>query len=65
MGTAIIAHRPQNDRFVRFCDFCGASADEVELLIASPNGNHICDICVGVCVDVVSKDRAKAKEPRP
>jgi hypothetical protein len=59
MGTAIIASLPIDARFVRFCDFCGASETEAEFLISSPNGNHICDRCVSVCVEVIEDRKAK------
>lgn len=36
-----------------FCEFCGKSQNEVQKLIASPGKVHICDECVGVCVDIL------------
>ena len=62
MGTAIIANLPIETRFVRFCDFCGASEKEAAILISSPNGNHICDMCVDVCVDVIAHRAANAEK---
>ena len=61
MSITIIPTRETN-KFVRYCDFCAASEGEAKLLIASPNGNHICDECSDVCVEVVASER---KEPRP
>ena len=57
MTIAIHAHQPKENRFVMFCDYCGASKDEAFILISSPNGNHICDQCVDVCVAVVKQKR--------
>ena len=42
------------------CDFCGASEDDARLLIAAPSHMlHICDVCVGVCADMVAKEGGK------
>lgn len=60
MGTAIVESLPIDARFVRFCDFCGASKKEVAILISSPNRKHICDICIAVCVEVIADREAKA-----
>jgi len=48
-------------KFIMICDFCGAKDGEVNLLIASPNGTHICDECVAICVGVVA-DNARENE---
>lgn len=57
MSTAIMEHNPQNNRFVLHCDFCGALSHEVKILISSPNGSHICDECVAVCVEALEERR--------
>ena len=57
MGTAIIRHKPEQNKFVQFCDFCGADEKEAKLLIESPNGHHICDSCVNICSEVVDEKR--------
>lgn len=65
MGTAIIGNMPIQSRFVQFCDFCGASEKEAKILIASPNGNHICNECVSECVGVlqeIADERATVKK---
>ena len=36
------------------CSFCGKSSDEVHNLVSGP-GVCICDVCVRLCVDIVSK----------
>lgn len=38
------------------CSFCGSSQDEVEKLIAGPDGIFICDECVRVCADILSDE---------
>jgi ATP-dependent Clp protease ATP-binding subunit ClpX len=38
------------------CSFCGKRKAEVERLIAGP-GVYICNECVGLCNDVIEKER--------
>lgn len=38
------------------CSFCGAPAREVEKLVAGADC-YICNSCVGICVDVLAKER--------
>ncbi len=46
------------------CSFCGASRMAVGALLAGPNGIHICDACVRLCVDVIDEqDRATSNDP--
>ncbi|MBN8249006.1 MAG: ATP-dependent Clp protease ATP-binding subunit ClpX [Verrucomicrobia bacterium] len=40
---------------ITMCSFCGKSRSEVKKLIAGP-GVYICDACVGVCQNVLSKE---------
>jgi len=35
------------------CDFCSESQDDVELLIAGPNGIAICNRCTGKCNEII------------
>jgi len=43
------------------CSFCGKSQDEVDRLIAGPNGVFICDECVGLCGEIIVEERAQKK----
>jgi excisionase family DNA binding protein len=40
----------------RRCSFCGKEHLQVQRLIAGPNGAHICDGCVGLCNDILSRE---------
>lgn len=40
----------------RRCSFCGKEQVQVGRLIAGPNGAHICDGCVAVCNDILSRE---------
>jgi excisionase family DNA binding protein len=40
----------------RRCSFCGKEQLQVQRLIAGPNGAHICDGCVGLCNDILSRE---------
>ncbi len=42
------------------CSFCGRSAQEVNRLIAGPEGVHICDECVRLCQEILSEENLKA-----
>jgi hypothetical protein len=46
-----------------YCSFCRKSQHEVKKLIAGP-AVHICDDCVGLCVQVI-KDTADADPSKP
>lgn len=37
------------------CDFCFKTEDEVETLIAGPRSIAICNECVDLCVEVLTK----------
>lgn len=45
-----------------YCDFCGMTEHEVELLISGPFGAHICSVCAPICIDVIKERRAEAAE---
>ena len=38
---------------VQICSFCSRRAEEVNKLIAGPDGVFICDDCVGLCVEIL------------
>ncbi len=40
---------------ITMCSFCGKSRSEVRKLVAGP-GVYICDACIGVCQNVLSKE---------
>jgi ATP-dependent Clp protease ATP-binding subunit ClpX len=42
------------------CSFCGKRKDQVEKLIAGP-GVCICDECVGLCKDILEKERTPSR----
>lgn len=39
------------------CSFCGKSADEVNRLIAGPDGVFICDECVRLCTHILDQEQ--------
>ncbi|MBN1484148.1 MAG: ATP-dependent Clp protease ATP-binding subunit ClpX [Chloroflexia bacterium] len=41
------------------CSFCGKSQEEVDRLIAAPDGAAICDGCVDLCSEIVAQERAQ------
>ncbi|MDD5939511.1 MAG: ATP-dependent Clp protease ATP-binding subunit ClpX [Lachnospiraceae bacterium] len=49
----------------RRCSFCGRTENQVNKLIAGPNGVYICDECVGICGDIINdatdQDEASVK----
>lgn len=38
------------------CSFCGKSQDQVQKLIAGPNGLYICDECIEICADILDEE---------
>jgi hypothetical protein len=46
---------------VRFCSFCAKPSSDVEKLIAGP-GVFICNVCVGLCNDVLEAEGRKSAE---
>lgn len=49
------------DRIYARCNFCGATSDEVNQMIAG-TGVHICDKCVRECMKIISAEEDEEKE---
>ncbi len=45
-----------NNTKLRRCSFCGRSENEVNFLIPSPTGAHICDFCVEACAELIEEN---------
>ena len=39
-----------------FCDFCGASQHDRKSLIAAPNMAAICEECIALSLEIISKE---------
>lgn len=48
--------------FAMHCDFCAKPEVDALVLIASPNGAHICDECVDLCGEIVAEKRKEREE---
>ncbi|NLC75351.1 MAG: ATP-dependent Clp protease ATP-binding subunit ClpX, partial [Clostridiales bacterium] len=46
----------------RRCSFCGRTENQVQKLIAGPNGVYICDECVSVCNDIIDEEQDDGSE---
>ena len=46
----------------RRCSFCGRTENQVQKLIAGPNGVYICDECVSVCNDIIDEEQEDGSE---
>ena len=44
------------------CSFCGKSRDQVNRLIAGPDGTYICDGCVEICAGIVEEELYHTEE---
>ncbi len=44
------------------CSFCGKTQDQVQKLIAGPNGTYICDECIAICADIIEEDLIEEEE---
>ena len=42
-------------KYEQFCSFCGKEKAKTKKLIAGPDGIFICDECVALCNDMLSK----------
>ncbi len=38
------------------CSFCNKTEDQVQKLIAGPEGAYICDECVGICAEIMEEE---------
>lgn len=45
-----------------YCDFCAKSQHEVKNIVQGPRDIAICDECIALCVDVISKPQAQPQE---
>jgi hypothetical protein len=57
---------PQADAAKRLyrCSFCGKAQTEVKTLVAGP-GVFICDECVQLCRQIITKERKPARQKAP
>ncbi len=46
----------------QFCSFCHRPEDEVQRLIAGPDGINICDECVALCVEILEEENISLSE---
>ncbi len=44
------------------CSFCGKTQDQVQKIIAGPNGVFICDECVDLCSEIIEEELGPAEE---
>ena len=54
-----------DDNEQTICSFCGKIKPEVKHLLAGPNGIHICDECVELCLEIIRGDEEQAKLDSP
>ena len=47
------------------CSFCGKRQEQVQRLIAGPNGVYICDACVALCNEIVAEGGAESTHQSP
>ncbi len=45
------------------CSFCGKAQDQVQKLIAGPNGAYICNECIAICADIIEEDAEEEVAP--
>ncbi len=48
----------------QFCSFCNRPENEVQRLIAGPDGVNICDECVGLCVEILEEEDISLSEKK-
>ncbi len=47
------------------CSFCGKTQNQVQKIIAGPNGIFICDECVDLCSEIIEEELGFAGEDEP
>jgi ATP-dependent Clp protease ATP-binding subunit ClpX len=50
----------QHNKITESCDFCGKTNAEVENLITSEKGTHICNECIALCNDLILEEAPEA-----
>ncbi|MDF7636694.1 ATP-dependent Clp protease ATP-binding subunit ClpX [Leuconostocaceae bacterium ESL0958] len=45
-----------------YCSFCGKSADEVEKLVAGPDGLYICNECIALADQIIAEDNQQKQK---
>ena len=56
-----MAGRINQEERVR-CSFCGRSQEQVNRMIAGPNGAYICDECIGICNEILEEEMYDGEE---
>ena len=51
----------KNDGKIR-CSFCGKTQEQVNRLIAGPNGAYICDECIDICAEIIDEEAFEGNE---
>ena len=44
------------------CSFCGKTQEQVNRLIAGPNGAYICDECIDICAEIIEEEAFEGNE---
>ena len=52
----------KNDGKIR-CSFCGKTQEQVNRLIAGPNGAYICDECIDICAEIIDEEAFEGNAP--
>ena len=45
------------------CSFCGKNQDQVQRLLAGPNGVYICDECITLCYEIITETHTDSSTP--
>lgn len=48
----------------QYCSFCHRSQDEIQRLIAGPDGVNICDECVQLCAEILREEAMAQEAPK-
>ena len=46
------------------CSFCGRGRERIHKLFSGPSGVYICDLCVKLCGQILSKEEDLARGPK-
>jgi excisionase family DNA binding protein len=60
-GATPAAKGGDGKRWKYKCSFCGKEHQQVRRLIAGPGGIYICNECIALCNEIISKEHTKAE----
>ena len=52
------------NKYTWYCDFCEKSNDEVDVMIAGPNGHAICGSCTEIAMEIIIEKKKELEDEK-